>query len=343
MSMAQTPVSQLLERNLALFNGKQLLVAGCFDDNYALELANHADHVTLFTTDFHRHQQWQRLNSPVTTHFGHQFPETEASFDMLLLLLPKAKSEAQYLLANLLPHLQAGADIVLAGENRGGINGAAKLLAPYASRSNKLDSARRCSLVHSQLEQIPAPFCSAEWEQHYPLELDGQPLTIVALPGVFSADGLDEGTRMLLEHLPPLSGRVVDMGCGAGVIGTALCQKYPDLQVEMCDINALALESARRTLQANGLSAQVYPSDMLGQIAEGVSHIVTNPPFHTGLNTHYAATEQMILDAPQKLVKGGSLLLVANAFLKYRPFIEQAFGGCKVLAEDKKFKLYHTV
>lgn len=33
MSMAQTPVSQLLERNLALFNGKQLLVAGCFDDN----------------------------------------------------------------------------------------------------------------------------------------------------------------------------------------------------------------------------------------------------------------------------------------------------------------------
>jgi 16S rRNA (guanine1207-N2)-methyltransferase len=60
--------------------------------------------------------------------------------------MPKAKAEAQYLLAMMTPLLESGADLFLAGENRGGINGADKLLAPYGEKPIKRDSARRCSL-----------------------------------------------------------------------------------------------------------------------------------------------------------------------------------------------------
>lgn len=343
MPTAQTPVSQLLERNLALFEGQHLLVAGSFDDDYALELTHHAASVTLFTSDYHRYQAWQRHDTQANCLFGHEFASQGPRFDALLLLMPKAKSEAQYWLANLLPHLLPGAQILLAGENRGGINSAPKLLAAYSSQSHKIDSARRCSLIGGQLDTEPAPFVATQWQSHYPLEVGDTTLSVIALPGVFSADGLDEGTRLLLENLPPLSGRVLDLGCGAGVIGAMLCKRCPDLQVEMCDINALALESARLTLQANGLMASVYPSDMLSNVTPGLAHIVTNPPFHAGLNTHYAATEEMILAAPGKLASKGSLLLVANAFLKYQPFMERAFGRCPIIAENRKFKLYHTV
>lgn len=77
-----------------------------------------------------------------------------------MILLPKAKAEAHYLLANLLPHLRSGSDIFLVGDNRGGINGADKLLAQYASHCQKLDSARRCSLIHCRArsagQSVPA-------------------------------------------------------------------------------------------------------------------------------------------------------------------------------------------
>ncbi len=342
MTEALSPVSQLLQRNLVQFEGKRLLVAGYLEDNYPLALAEYTTSLALFTTDYSRYRQLQRQASPLQLYFGHQWQQSEAQFDALLLFMPKAKAEAQYLLANLLPHLQAGANIFIAGENRGGINGAEKLLAPYTSGCHKLDSARRCSLIHGQLDHPAPPFELTEWLQDYPLDLGSRQLTVVALPGVFSADGLDEGTAMLLQHLPPLKGRVLDVGCGAGVIGSALCAQYPELEIEMCDINALALESARRTLQANGLTARVFASDMLSDVTGELQHIVTNPPFHAGLKTLYGPTEQLILAAPGKLSPRGSLLLVANRFLKYHPFLLQAFKRVEIVAEDQKFRLYHT-
>lgn len=347
MSTAQSPVSQLLERNAALFADKHLLIAGYMEDNYPLALATAATSATLFTTDYSRWRQLTALHTPdagqVQIPFSHQLDPAPPAFDALLILLPKAKAEAHYLLANLLPHLRSGSDIFLVGDNRGGINGADKLLAQYTRHCQKLDSARRCSLVHAALDQPVNPFQLESWLQHYNVSVRGHNLRVVALPGVFSADGLDEGTRMLLEHLPPLQGRVLDMGCGAGVIGSALCALHPGLEVEMCDINALALESARRTLAANKLSAKVYPSDMLSDVQGKVQHIVTNPPFHAGLKTLYGPTEQLIAQAPQKLAPRGSLLLVANAFLKYQPFLQKAFRQQQILAEDKKFRLYHSL
>ena len=343
MTEPVSPVSQLLQRNLALFAGKRLLVAGYLEDNYLLALSQSTGSLALFTTDYSRYRQLLAQPSPARLYFGHQWQHEGAPFDALLLLMPKAKAEAHYLLANLLPHLVAGGDIFIAGDNRGGINGADKLLATYTTQSHKLDSARRCSLIHAQLDRPVAPFELSAWLQHYPLDLGSQQLTVVALPGVFSADGLDEGTAMLLQHLPPLQGRVLDVGCGAGVIGSSLCAQHPGLEVEMCDINALALESARRTLQANGLVARVFASDMLSDVTGPLQHIVTNPPFHAGLKTLYGPTEQLILAAPGKLSAHGSLLLVANRFLKYQPFLTQAFKHLQIVTEDQKFRLYHAL
>ena len=71
--------------------------------------------------------------------------------------MPKAKAEAQYLLAMMTPLLESGADLFLAGENRGGINGADKLLAPYGEKPIKRDSARRCSLPRHVRQNRSSP------------------------------------------------------------------------------------------------------------------------------------------------------------------------------------------
>lgn len=47
----------------------------------------------------------------------------------------------------------------------------------------------------------------------------GVKMRLVTDAGVFSREGLDAGTRILLEALPPLAGRVLDLGCGLGRAG----------------------------------------------------------------------------------------------------------------------------
>ena len=162
----------------------------------------------------------------------------------------------------------------------------------------------------------------------------------MALPGVFSADGLDLGTQMLLASLPPVTGKLLDFGCGAGVIGSVLAKRNPALAVTMVDINALALESSRRTLAVNGLSGRVHASDVYSDIAETFQQIVSNPPFHAGLKTFYAATETFLAKAPEYLTANGALTIVANAFLRYQPILDAHFKQTEVIAGDAKFKVY---
>uniref|UniRef100_UPI003BA36AB5 16S rRNA (guanine(1207)-N(2))-methyltransferase RsmC n=1 Tax=Aeromonas jandaei TaxID=650 RepID=UPI003BA36AB5 len=338
MSSPISAVSQMLERNQALFVGKRLLVCGALEDDYPRQLATLAQTLTVFTTDYcyYRNQQ-AALGEAIL--FDHQLGGAPR-FDALLLLMPKAKAEAQYLLAMMTPLLEAGADLFLAGENRGGINGADMLLAPYGDKPIKRDSARRCSLYHGELCKPVAPFDLDSWFGRYQCKAGDTELTVLALPGVFSAAELDLGTQMLLATVPAMKGSLLDFGCGAGVIGSVLAKRNAELKVTMVDINALALESSRRTLAINDLQGEVHASDVYSDITGSFDQIVSNPPFHAGLKTFYAATETFLARAPEFLRPHGSLTIVANAFLRYQPILEAHFKRTEVSNSDAKFKVY---
>ncbi|HGY0995020.1 TPA: 16S rRNA (guanine(1207)-N(2))-methyltransferase RsmC [Aeromonas salmonicida subsp. pectinolytica] len=338
MSSPISAVSQMLERNQALFVGKRLLVCGTQEDDYPRQLAELASSLTVFTTDYCYYRSQQTTLGDAIL-FDHQLGGAPR-FDALLLLMPKAKAEAQYLLAMMTPLLEAGADLLLAGDNRGGINGADKLLAPYSEKPIKRDSARRCSLYHGELCKPVAPFELDSWFGRYQCKAGDTELTVLALPGVFSAAELDLGTQMLLASLPPMGGKLLDFGCGAGVIGSVLAKRNPGLEVKMVDISALALESSRRTLAINGLQGQVQASDVYSDITGKFDHIVSNPPFHAGLKTFYAATETFLAKAPEYLSANGGLTIVANAFLRYQPILETHFKQTDIISSDAKFKVY---
>ena len=79
-------------------------------------------------------------------------------------------------------------------------------------------------------------------ERRIALRALGRELIFTTDAGVFSRDGLDRGTEVLLDALPELSGRVLDLGCGWGAVGVALGKKYPGLEIVMTDINRRAVE-----------------------------------------------------------------------------------------------------
>lgn len=335
--------SQLLQRNEALFEGKNILVAGNIDDNYPLHLQSLANSSTFCFSDY---RYFTALNDQLSTStrlFTDNYQGTEDNnkkFNLLLIFVPKAKQEVQYLLANLTPHLEQGAAIILVGEKKVGIKSAGSLLKPYADNINFVDSARHCSLLYCELSHQVAPFKQSDWIKNYTIKVNDVALDICSLPGVFSHGELDKGTELLLQNLPKkLTGNLLDFGCGAGVIGCYIKSCRPDTEIDMIDINAYALASAKLTLIKNKLNANVFPSNVFSGVEKVYDNLISNPPFHSGKKTDYVAAETFINQSPSHLKRHGTLFIVANKFLCYEPLLTAAYGEQSTHQQNNKFKL----
>ncbi|MCW8996466.1 MAG: 16S rRNA (guanine(1207)-N(2))-methyltransferase RsmC [Psychromonas sp.] len=335
--------SQLLQRNESLFANKNMLVAGNIVDDYPMHLETLSQSATFCFSDYRYYNALSNKLNASELHFTANY-QGEKKFDLLLIFLPKAKQETQYLLANLTPHLQQGACIILVGEKKCGIKSAGTLLKPYSSSVNTIDSARHCSILYTQLDKEVRKFEQQEWIKTYPININNTELQICSLPGVFSYGELDKGSELLLQNLPDnMSGSVLDFGCGAGVIACYIQKKYPHLQIDLVDINCYALESAKLSLQKNHLKGDVFPSNVFSDIHKKYNILLSNPPFHSGKETDYLAAETFISQSPCYLKEKGTLSIVANKFLKYEPLLEKAFRNLTNIKENNKFKILKCI
>ncbi|MFT6986749.1 MAG: 16S rRNA (guanine1207-N2)-methyltransferase [Psychromonas sp.] len=331
--------SQLLQRNESLFTDKNILVAGNIDDDYPIHLQTLALSSTFCFSDYRYYSRLSPKLSASELHFTAHY-QGDKKFDLLLIFLPKAKKETQYLLASLTPHLEQGASIILVGEKKCGIKSAQPLLTPYSSAVNNIDSARHCSILYAELNQSVPPFEQASWIKTYPININNIELQICSLPGVFSYGQLDKGSQLLLENLPEkMSGSVLDFGCGAGVIACYILKKHPDLEIDLVDISAYALESAKLSLIKNKLKGEVFPSDVFSEVNKKYNLLLSNPPFHSGKQTDYLAAETFINQAPNYLLDHGKLSIVANKFLNYEPLLSKVFPVLQITQENNKFKM----
>ena len=336
--MSYSAPSQIVARQLEYFNGKHLLLAGELEDSYASELLNIAASVSVFTTNLVYAKKMQNVEN-IEVQFSECYKKQD-KIDMVLFYWPKAKAEAAFLLSMLMSSLGEGTEIVVVGENRSGVKSIEKLFLPYG-KVTKYNSARRCSFYWGQCEQT-TPFVLDDWFTDYPLIIEGQALTIRSLPGVFSQGELDLGSQLLIDSLPEQQGEILDFGCGAGVLGAAILQRFPNVKATFVDVSALAVFSAKETLRINNLTGVVFASDIYSEIASKFDTIISNPPFHKGINTYYSATETFLEETPKHLHSQGELFIVANHFLRYPEHIEKAFGHCNQIKKNNKFSIYHA-
>ncbi|MGW4043073.1 methyltransferase [Streptomyces sp. NPDC004721] len=171
--------------------------------------------------------------------------------------------------------------------------------------------------------------------------------TVVNHAGVFCADRLDIGTRFFLRHLPDGAGRrVVDLGCGNGVVGTALALANPGAEVLFTDESFQAVASAEGTYKANGVpgQAEFRVGDALAGVPAGsVDLVLNNPPFHSHQATTDATAWRMFTGARRALRPGGELWVIGNRHLGYHVKLRRLFGNSRLVASDPKFVVLRAV
>jgi 16S rRNA (guanine1207-N2)-methyltransferase len=175
---------------------------------------------------------------------------------------------------------------------------------------------------------------SAHEERHLQVAMGGRTLHFETDAGTFSKTRLDPGSRLMLSALPPLSGRLVDIGYGWGAIGVTLAVLNPDLAVEMVDVNERAVALASKNARANGAAnARAYVSDALQNVAPGMEVCVTNPPIRAGKQVIYGFFAQ----AAAKLAPGGRLYVVIRkqqGAPSAQKYLRTLFASCEVVARD---------
>jgi len=338
---------QALLKNQSLLSG-QLALLGVASAHLLRELPGTGLAMSEHAGVFHAIEQqgaWQAC-------FGYEDPvlASGGSYDTVVVFLPKARAELEMRLA--LAHSLAAenARLILVGEKKEGIAGAIKQLKAIAPQASKVDSARHCQVWCAEGIRPAQGFRVQDWITWGRAECAGISVEVAGLPGIFSHDGLDNGTRLLLETLarqPVNAERLLDFACGTGVIGAWIQawqagNKVSIASVDGVDVQSQAVICARETYQRNHAAGRIFASDGLAGIDGLWPGVVSNPPFHTGVKTDTSMTEQFLQDVKRHLLPGGELRLVANSFLPYEPLIKRYIGRVERLSEDGRFTVYRA-
>lgn len=265
----------------------------------------------------------------------------EGVFSTAALRLPRAKDELEMLVHAATARLETGGALLVYGANDEGIRSAGGRISPLLGPVDTVMRKNRCRVLRverpARAEGL-RPRLDA-WRESWTLEVDGRQREWASYPGIFAHGRLDPGTALLLDVLPspePRS-RVLDFGCGSGIVGGVLLEREPSLRVDLLDVDTVALAAAR----INVPDARTILADGIGRLETGpYGWIVSNPPYHRSKAETLETVAALIREAPARLAPEGRLALVVQRRLPVEELLEDAFGSVERVAADATYRVW---
>jgi len=153
-------------------------------------------------------------------------------------------------------------------------------------------------------------------------------------PSCFSPNGVDRGTLAMLRQVKAVPvGKVLDLGCGYGVVGIVLAKRMGgSAQIYMCDVQAEALRCAQKNIRHNHVEGiHIIESDGFTNLNEtGFDLILSNPPYHTD----FSIAKSFIEKGFNRLQLGGKLMMVTKRKDWYKNKLTAIFGGVTTFEDD---------
>ncbi len=284
-----------------------------------------------------------------------QVASTEAcpAFAAVLLKLPSNHSFLRYQLRQLKQQLAEGAPLIAAAKAK---DIHANLLQIFAEEIGPVSASlteKKCRLITAICDKsVPVPVrpqFPLRWPVELPTAQGALTVEIVNHANVFAREQLDVGARFFLQHLPVVQAgqRVIDLGCGNGVIGLAVLAAQPLAQLVFCDESFMAVQSANENVSQHFKTAsqcEFLADDSLSQQTDlSADYILCNPPFHQQQAVTDHIAWQMFADARRVLKIGGRLRIVCNRHLGYGEKLTRLFGGCIHVASNAKFSVFEAI
>jgi len=158
----------------------------------------------------------------------------------------------------------------------------------------------------------------------------GRLIEAVSRPGVFAHARLDPGARALLERLVVKPGeRVIDIGCGSGVLSFAAALRAEGVTVRAVDASARAVACTLVGAEKNGLVERVTAEMNASGIYEpagGYDLAIANPPYFAG----FRIASLFVEGAKRALRPGGRLILVTKMADWYRETMPAAWDALTI-------------
>jgi 16S rRNA (guanine1207-N2)-methyltransferase len=265
------------------------------------------------------------------------------SADLALLHLPRGREVQAQLIGACASILRPEGSLALVGAKNEGVKAA---LAEARRVFGLAGVVSRKGSYHAILAAFDHPGRQAPTMPDVPfrvctVEVDGNQAMLCSCDGVFAPDRLDGGTAALIKSMDINAGETaLDLGCGTGLVGLAALRR--GAQVIATDVSARAVVCAERTHSANGFpGTPVHLCIGASALAPAsVDVVLANPPFHKGHGVDYSVSRLFVEESARVLRPTGRLYLVANAFLNYRPWLEQHFRYVTLAQEDRSFKVW---
>lgn len=262
------------------------------------------------------------------------------SFDLVLSHLPRGRAVQEELLYGAAWVLRPGGTLYFVAHRRSGIKGAIDYARGLLGRCGVVRQKKGYHVAQAVrpvgLELAPPQ----DGYRSHSTVLDGVPTMLVGKPGVFAWDRVDDGTAALVGAMEiGVRDLVLDQGCGTGLAGLAAARRASEGHVVLVDVDVRAVESARRTLEANGIAnGEVLLSDCGSAVLDRrFDVVIANPPFHQDVRVDDEVACQFVRDAARLLNPGGRFFLVANRFLRYGDLIGEVLGNVRAVHVDNRY------